>query len=348
MDRRSSIATTIRASRLSAIKVALLRMDSTMEPPPRRTYVIAFIARFICPAVRVGSSHSRLAGNSRLPRNPTAARITVAAAIVNAPTFARLATLPSGAATAGHSHPSRSCRHSTNTRLSQRSASTISQQAAQVCRCLATTLASASVNSPSAYTEHVNSSRQATSFLLLQFLPQLLLASENQCRHVIPRQTQRPGNLVVAQFVEVCQHQRHTVLLLKLRQGRADIVAPLCGQQLTQRTRARRPRFRRIGTLQLEQASFRSAPPQQVDAVIAGNAQEPAREGKRRVVALQPALRAQKYLMRRILGRVKRIQQVPAQVEDAAVVRFIDVGKVLVLRRLRLHRSVHVVTILLL
>src|SRR5436309_2343656 len=179
----------------------------------------------------MGSSQSRFEGSPKFPTNSHTTRSAAAMPITTAPSLPRPTSSAPGAATGSSSRSgaSSSWRHWIKTRHSRRSASTNCRQAAHVSRCSRACRASFSGSSPSAYTAHVNSSRQATSVLLFELLPELLLAPENQCRDVIAAQPQRGRNFVVTELVVIGQHQRHAILFRELALRMTHVVTPLGG-----------------------------------------------------------------------------------------------------------------------
>ena len=128
-----------------------------------------------------------------------------------------------------------------------------------------------------------------TGFLLgrRKRLPQRLLAAQQQHADVIARDAERLCDLVVTRLVVVREHDRQAVLFRQRGQRGAHLVAALVDHQCIDAFDRLGLRRREFGRLVAEAQFAVAAPPQQIDAVIARDADHPRRKRLRRVVAVE-------------------------------------------------------------
>src|SRR6516225_4908438 len=113
-------------------------------------------------------------------------------------------------------------------------------------------------------------------------------------------------------------------------------MTPLSRQEFAEWGETSGLRFTGLAGPDLEDALFRGASSQHINAVIRCDSRQPAGERKRRVISGELPLRFQKNLVRRVLCGIERIQKIPAQAEDPSVMRLVDVREVS-------HRRMHAV-----
>src|SRR5262245_50285209 len=112
----------------------------------------------------------------------------------------------------------------------------------------------------------------------------MLLAAKDQHGNLCSFDTEDLGNLFVTEFVVVREDQRHPVLFRKRSQSLADVTSPFGRKNFRKRTRPTGRLLIPLTGVGIENSSFSSLPPQQVDAVVAGDLQDPRGQRKRRVV----------------------------------------------------------------
>ncbi len=152
---------------------------------------------------------------------------------------------------------------------------------------------------------------------------------------MVALQAQRRGDLVITHLVVVAEDERDSQAVRQAANGCPNSLTLLGRQKLIQGGSRRTAPLTPIALLALKQALLDATPPQKVNAVVTGYAEEPARKGKRAVITAHRTTRPNENLTRGVFCRLHGPKQMPTEPEYPCTIHPIDFLECIVVPCLR-------------
>lgn len=130
------------------------------------------------------------------------------------------------------------------------------------------------------------------------------------------RHAQRLRNLVIGLFVVRRQHERHAVLVRQGPDRGPHFLLTLAQEQEPERVDTVRGDGDPLGLFCPEDPRFRASSPEQIDAVVGGDAQHPARERTVSVEVLPPCVCAKKDFVSGVFRLIPWSQETTTEAND--------------------------------
>ena len=132
---------------------------------------------------------------------------------------------------------------------------------------------------------------------------------------------EQPGDLRVAELVEVGEHHGNAVLVGQVRHGLTQLPSALTREQNVQR--AAQPGGDRVplDVVRTEQPALPAAAPEAIDATVTRDSDDPALERPGLIELIVTLPHPEKDLLHGVVSLIGRTEEVPAGLSDAASVR---------------------------
>ena len=130
----------------------------------------------------------------------------------------------------------------------------------------------------------------------------------------------QPGDLRIAELIEVGEHDGDSVLDRQVGYGLTQLPTALTGEQRVQRAAQLGGDRVPLDVVRAEEPGLPASVPEAIDATVTRHSDDPALERSGLIELIVTLPHAEKDLLHGILGLVGRSQQVPADLPDATSV----------------------------